>query len=377
MKPTVPRGAPKRRSGFTLIELLVVIAIIAILIALLVPAVQRVREAASRAQCQNNLKQLGTACHNCHDVNKHFPTGGWGWFWVGEPGRGSGKNQPGGWIFAILPFIEQDALYKLGEGLATTDPNAVILGHQRSSTPLAVVTCPTRRAPKQLPLVYEQVCNGRALGVPYRNWGTPIKNLMLSGRCDYAGCGGTWSNSAELGPGPPATAATNPAVAEAWWAKGGGGQAWNLTFNFNEKTGVWGNPRYNGIIHCRSQTRMTDVKRGTSNTLLLGEKWIATTHYFTGIDPGDNEGMMTGFNNDVSRSTFEPPTQDIPAGAGCAGPPGLANRTTRFGSTHPGGANICLADGSVRVVTYGISRDPWRACGDRTGKVLPGAGNLP
>src|SRR5437870_6348487 len=102
MTHSVNRGL--RRSAFTLIELLVVIAIIAILIALLVPAVQKVREAAARAQCANNLKQLAVGLHNYHDVRKSFP--------ACPPSNG---NPSLGWTTFVLPYIEQEPLFKMAD----------------------------------------------------------------------------------------------------------------------------------------------------------------------------------------------------------------------------------------------------------------------
>src|SRR6185503_11686703 len=104
-----PLPVRRRRAGFTLIELLVVIAIIGILIALLVPAVQKVREAAARLQCQNNLKQIGLAFHSYHGVKKFFPPG----FSSGAASLDGASTGPGwGWAAHLLPYIEQDGLFR-------------------------------------------------------------------------------------------------------------------------------------------------------------------------------------------------------------------------------------------------------------------------
>jgi prepilin-type N-terminal cleavage/methylation domain-containing protein/prepilin-type processing-associated H-X9-DG protein len=140
-----------RRAGFTLIELLVVIAIIAILIGLLLPAIQKVREAAARVQCANNLKQMGLAALNHHNTYRVLPSGGGPdsqqpptFLGPGQPA--AGKMQQGGWGFQILPFVEQTAVWKGGGGttIAQCQINAI-------STPIPGFFCPSRRAPMQLP----------------------------------------------------------------------------------------------------------------------------------------------------------------------------------------------------------------------------------
>ncbi len=100
--------------GFTLVELLVVITIIGILIALLLPAVQAAREAARKLHCGNNLKQLALGALNHELAHGFFPSAGWGYLWVGDPDRGTGKEQPGCWVYATLPYVEQQALHDLG-----------------------------------------------------------------------------------------------------------------------------------------------------------------------------------------------------------------------------------------------------------------------
>src|SRR5579871_7071457 len=103
-----------KKRAFTLVELLVVIAIIGILIALLLPAINAAREAGRRMSCRNNLKQQGLGCLNHVSTYGFYPTGGWGWFWVGDPNMGYDKAQPGGWCYNILSFMEYKGLHELG-----------------------------------------------------------------------------------------------------------------------------------------------------------------------------------------------------------------------------------------------------------------------
>jgi len=143
----------KRHRGFTLIELLVVIAIIAVLIALLLPAVQQAREAARRTQCKNNLKQMGLALHNYHDVANTFPPG-WISTWAQSPTPASYPGDSWGWPVFLLPYMDQGNIYNqinfnvgfpAGFNAAGTTPvpatGSGVIGVE--ATPLSVFQCPS------------------------------------------------------------------------------------------------------------------------------------------------------------------------------------------------------------------------------------------
>jgi prepilin-type N-terminal cleavage/methylation domain-containing protein len=324
--------APKRRVGFTLVELLVVIAIIGILIALLLPAVQSAREAGRRLQCSNNLKQMAMATQSHLSAIGRLPTGGWGSTWVGDPDRGAGRSQPGGWIFNLLPYIEEKNTYMLQAG--KTGAARAAAAAFMIQTPLYFMNCPSRRA-----LILLPPCQRIPQQAQPRigEGGTQVSDKVDSvARGDYAANGGTVlldPNFEFPGNGPETRAYANSPEGMAIFAK----FANNCT----------------GVVFCGSLIKPSDIPDGLSHTLLLGEKYLNRNHYYDGLDGGDNENLYIGDNEDIIRWALASPHRDHAN-------PGNHDSTLDFGSAHPTTFNCVMCDGSVQTSEFEIDLDVFK-----------------
>jgi prepilin-type N-terminal cleavage/methylation domain-containing protein len=288
--------APPRRA-FTLIELLVVIAILSVLIGLLLPAVQKVREAADRAQCANNLKQIGLAVHNYHDAYRQI-----------VPARVA-RNQYATWAVLLSPQLEQDGLLRAWDlsrrFVDQADPEARTIA-------LKVYYCPSRRRPPQLSLADD-----------------PTNQERYPGACgDYAGCAGDGTNMREQF-APGAIVASHP-LAPPVDSVGDGD---------------------NQIIHSfRSNTTFAGIQDGLSNTLLAGEKHVRPDA-FGKFAAGDN-AFYSGFEFRSAQRVAGPgyPLVRHPLQFAL----GEGNSEFLFGGPHPGVCQFVLCDGSVRALAVTI-----------------------
>jgi prepilin-type N-terminal cleavage/methylation domain-containing protein/prepilin-type processing-associated H-X9-DG protein len=303
---------PRRRPAFTLIELLVVIAIIGILIGLLLPAVQKVREAANRIRCQNNLKQLGLGLHNYHATYEHLPCVG--------PNVGDFTYNSACWsgLAWMLPFIEQDALFRqcgvisqqpIGPGGPGTGPG----------TPVKIFLCPSdpNNSSPTVPNVWE-LASGNTYGLTNyafvcgSSWGSPKDNTQTS---NYVHTGPTGSNEAVF---------TNDGL-----------------FSW-QGTPPWG--QLQGF-------KLTDVTDGTSNTFAMGEH----------LTYSPSGGYTSSYWNYWCHTNHLWKTCAIPINAYAPGPPPNQcyapsdfPNNFNFNSNHAGGVNFVYADGSVHFIAASI-----------------------
>jgi prepilin-type N-terminal cleavage/methylation domain-containing protein len=300
------------RDGFTLIELLVVIAIIAVLIGLLLPAVQKVREAANRASCQNNLKQLGLSIHSYHDAHQTFPPSRLG-------------SQYASWFVLILPYVEQGNLY-----------NQWNLDQTYYMQPAAVQTaqvklfyCPARRSPPQLSTDYET----SSTGVP--------DSLQHPGALgDYAGNGGAYANSPIVD-----LPSCNGAMCMASAPTNGG-----------------------TVAGAQAITSISSITDGTSNTLLVGEKHVPLIKQG---ESGPSYGDGCIYNGDFPRNFIR--LAGTPSFSLGQGPNDVSGPWhCRFGSYHPGICQFVLADGHVTALSNSIDMNTLQALAViNDGQVVP------
>jgi prepilin-type N-terminal cleavage/methylation domain-containing protein/prepilin-type processing-associated H-X9-DG protein len=321
--------------GFTLIELLVVIAIIAVLIGLLLPAVQKVREAAARTKCVNNLKQIGLALHNYHDANLRFPPG----YVDGNTNPASTPDNdvgPGwGWASFLLPYLEQSSVYNqinFGQGVG------VGVNVQVSQQQLSVFLCPSDPYPDNVP-VYDS------------SFTTPIATVAHG---NYLGCNGweeCFSNAGGAGDGSGADGLS-----------GGLGLAGD------------------GLFYRNSKNSVANVTDGLSNTIVAGER--CSTH-----SPGTWTGAVTGGRCPAWMATqpwtppYTPPTAAPDTGNGTAYDNADFNEALvlahcnathlpsadnpffdpdTYWSMHPAGANFLFGDGSVHFLTSTIDPNTYQ-----------------
>jgi len=307
------RASPR---GFTLVELLVVVVIVGILIALLLPAVQAAREAGRRATCKSNLKQIGLAMENHVSAYQRFPSNGWGHLWIGDPDRGTGSEQPGGWIYNILPDLEQEQLRIMGRGMEPAAQRQKLSSLMQ--VPLPLLTCPTRGL--------------RTISPADPQWIPRNAEWMAEvAKSDYAVNGGDFFAEDSVYEGPLTL------------AEGDSGHF------------AWSTPtKLTGVCYQRSEVQPAMIEDGLSQTYLIGEKNVCRPYYGTFGDEGYNETMYHGSSIDLTRWVLQPPVQDADD-----------LDFYRFGSAHAGSCHFVFCDGSLATISYQIDTEVHRRLGNR------------
>lgn len=250
--------------------------------------------------------------------------------WVGVPDRGAGRDQPGGWVYNILPFLDQGPLHDLG--MPGTDAATIEDGCQtRLQTPLDMLHCPTRRRVMAYPAVEDQARS------PY-----PLKDASLTcervARTDYAINGGDYYDATDFTTGSEIQ----------------GPQGFSDVSSFS-----WPDTRdYTGISYMRSEIQSAHIRDGQSVVYLLGEKYLDPENYETGTDPGDDATAFTGASLDVIRWANNGDMVPLRERRGVPHP-------HHFGSAHSAGCNFVFCDGSVHLISFSIDPETNKRLGNR------------
>ena len=363
----------RRHPAFTLIELLVVIAIIAILIALLVPAVQKVRAAAARVQCTNNLKQIGLAMHNFQDANKEFALGEY-----------DDDNNNWCWRFWILPYLEQNDLYEAAMNDPTATYQPYISNNMGADNNAQDIDNYTFAQQATNTMTGSWSVPGGAAGTPVAVFICPSDLLPKMSTHSQGNYWGPFAKSNYCGNigSSPSSAAVDGGGTDLWlWH---GSAPGTTTLQHRLWNGVLTMSNHNFVNFC---CRIADITDGTSNTAFVGEVTESASVNGSNLNsnvypawagaPGNNPGGVTltatgGNEGDACGtltalgSVFRFMDGNYPLYAGLNGAATAASDLS-FGSMHDGGVNFLFCDGSVHFITTSVSAATYQALGTRNG----------
>lgn len=339
--------SPYNIKGFTLVELLVVITIIGIIMGMVLPAVNGARETARELVCTNNLSQISRAFQSHVSSQGFYPTGGWGYYWVGEPDCGYGSQQPGGWLFNILDYLEQGNVRNQGLGLSGS-PRASAM-EARMKNPIPIINCPTRRKRNLFPAkggdIYRtQKTDQSFVGLRGQTQAdTQPFNVTECIKGDYATNAGTFGHdiSGDLMGQRMVNAVT--------YIYSNGCTLRKYTMEFLSDSSTDSRSGLNGISFLASEVSSDMVEDGLQNTYMVGEKYLNPEKYIVdnNTSNADNESAYDGADNDNQRIASGGPARDKKG----------TDWTDCFGSAHASGFRMAFCDGSVRTISYQINVD--------------------